>query len=67
MVEKYNDLFIETKNPETGEMTAYGISLANSQILKDEKAFGFDPIASVCLTTTQKENSINYIRFLLGE
>lgn len=65
--EKYKDYFVEAPNPETGEMTAYGLSLDNSQVLLKEKAFGFEPILSVCLTTEQQDNAISFIKYLLGE
>ena len=67
MCEKYKDSFVEAANPETGEMTAYGLKLTDNQILKDENAFDFEPVVSVCLTTDKKDNSIAFIKYLLGE
>lgn len=58
---------LKLPNPETGEMTAYGLKLTDNQILKDENAFDFEPIVSVCLTTDKKDNAIAFIKYLLGE
>lgn len=67
LCEKYKDYFIEAENPETGEMTAYGLSLINSEILNTEEAFEFEPILSVCLSTDKQDNAIKFIKYLLGE
>lgn len=67
LCEKYKDSFVEAANPETGEMTAYGLKLTDNQILKDENAFDIEPVVSVCLTTDKKDNAIAFIKYLLGE
>lgn len=65
--EKYSDLFVEAENPETGEMTAYGLNLKDSAVLNEENAFDFEPIISVCLTTEKTDNAVEFIKYLLGE
>lgn len=67
LLEKYGDYLVEAKSPATGEMVPYGISLRDSQVLKREKAFDFDPIVAVCLTTEQKDNAVAFIQFLMEQ
>lgn len=67
LYEKYSDKIIMAENPQTGEMTAYGIKMEDSEILKNEKAFSDSPVLSVSLTTEKKDNAILFIRYLLGE
>jgi len=67
LYEKYSDKIIMAENPETGEMTAYGIKMEDSEILKREKAFSDSPVLSVSLTTEKKENAILFIKYLLGD
>lgn len=67
MYEKYSDKLIMTENPETGEMTAYGLLLTDNEILQKEEAFKFDPIISVCVTSDKQDNSLKFIQYLLGD
>lgn len=67
LYEKYSENIVMAENPHTGEMTAYGIRLADNDILITNNAFNFNPIISVCTTTEKKDNAIAFIKYLTNE
>lgn len=67
LLEKYKDKLLYTDGLEDAGSHAYGIDVSESPVLKEQGAYIIPAYFSICVNTTQEENAIAFLEYLLGE
>lgn len=66
-LEKHKDLLVYADGQGDAGKHAYGIDISDSPILTEQKAYLVPAVYSICINANQKENSVKFLEYLMGE
>lgn len=67
LLAKHKDKLLYTDGSENAGSHAYGIDVSESPVLKEQEAYIIPAYFSICVNTSQQENAVKFLEYLLGE